>query len=53
LETVRVVAFLCLLIYFAKVTNPVLGSIFLDIVGDDLKSEKAWCIVNKEERYRN
>jgi hypothetical protein len=34
LETVRVVAFLCLSIYFAKDRKPVFGSIFLDAVGD-------------------
>ena len=36
METVRLVAFLCLPIYFAKVGKPVVGSIFLDTVGDAL-----------------
>jgi len=46
LETVGLVAFLCLPIYFAKVGKPIFGSIFLDTVGDALSppelGKKGW-----------
>ena len=49
METVGLVAFLCLPIYFAKVGKPIFGSIFLDTVGDALSPSElgkkgwGWC----------
>ena len=46
METVGLVAFLCLPIYFAKVGKPIFESIFLDTVGDALSppelGKKGW-----------